>query len=203
MKKAKKLLSLALSMILVLSAFIAVPVSFSAQEDELITGTFTLDTFDGYDPGELDYYYSDSYFSHSGKEEDPHLRTMSAVLAFSIDGTSDTPVETYGKLLTDIGFGDVAAYDMDHTAMDSMGVVFAHKMIGDIEVVAVALRGDAYGVEMAANLIADAEGDIRAFADAEALVQSRLTDYLTQYGITSAKYWVVGYSRAGALIILE
>ena len=199
MKRMKKPLSLLIALLLVCGMFFTAPASFSAEHELMTAGTFTLETFDGYDPGELTYYYSDSYFNASGKEADPSLRTMSAALVFTICGTSSTPEQTYSPILDNIGFTDIAAYDMDHTAMDSMGVVLAHKRIGGSDVVAVALRGDGYGVEMAANLIAGPEGDIKAFADAEALVESRVKAYLAEHGITSAKYWVVGYSRSGAV----
>lgn len=199
MKKNKKPLSLLLALIMLLGIIAAAPISANAVEAPLIHGTFTLITFDGYDPGELDYYYSDSYFSESGKEQNPHLRTMSAVLEWSVTGKSDTPDETFGAMLSDIGFSDIKTYDMDHTSMDSMGVVLARKKIDGKDVIAVALRGDKYDVEMAANLIADAEGDIKGFSDAEKLVESRVSDYLDEYGITDAKYWVVGYSRSGAV----
>ena len=99
--------------------------------------------------------------------------------------------------MSNIGFQDITTYDMDHTSLDTMGVILAHKSVNGKEVVAVALRGDKYEQEMAANLIAGTEGDITAFADAEALVESRVSAYLAEHGITSAKYWVTGYSRSG------
>ena len=101
--------------------------------------------------------------------------------------------------MSNIGFQDITTYDMDHTSLDTMGVILAHKSVNGKEVVAVALRGDKYEQEMAANLIAGTEGDITAFADAEALVESRVSAYLAEHGITSAKYWVTGYSRSGAV----
>ena len=198
MNSIKKTICLMLALVMVMGVMFIAP----AAADEaypLIKGTYTFGTFDGSDPGALTYYYSDSYFCESGKSIDPHLRTMSAALAFSMRGTSDTPVETFGNILSNVGFEDLAAYDLDHTAMDSMGVILGHKTINGKEVVAVALRGDAYEMEMAANMIAGNEGDIQAFADAEALIESRVSDYLEANGITAAKYWVVGYSRAGAV----
>ena len=162
-------------------------------------GTFTMTTFDGFDPGEQTFYYSDSYFTASGKESNEHLRTMSAALVFPLKGISDTPAETFAAILSDIGFQDITAYDMDHTSLDTMGVILAHKSVHGKEVVAVALRGDGYDHEMAANLISGTEGDIKAFADAEALVESRVSEYIAGHGITSAKYWVTGYSRSGAV----
>ena len=132
-----------------------VPAVYAAEpEDALMKGTFTMTTFDGFDPGEQAYYYSDSNFTSSGKESNAHLRTMSAALIFQIRRISDTPAETFGATLSNIGFRDITTYDMDHTSLDTMGVILAHKSVNRKEVVAVALRGDKYEQEMAANLIA-------------------------------------------------
>ena len=194
---SKKNLCLLLALILT-AAFI--PAVYAAEpEDALIKGTFTMTTFDGFDPGEQTYYYSDSYFTASGKESNEHLRTMSAALVFPVRGSSDTPAETFGAILSEIGFQDITTYDLEHTSLDTMGMILAHKSVHGKEVVAVVLRGDKYEHEMAANMIAGTEGDIQAFADAEALVESRVSAYLAEHGIASAKYWVTSYSRSGAV----
>lgn len=186
-------------LVLLLTAAFVPAVCAAETGDALIKGTFTMTTFDGFDPGEQTYYYSDSYFASSGKESNEHLRTMSAALVFPVYGISDSPVETYGVTLRNIGFRDITTYDMEHTSMDTMGVILAHKTVHGKEVVAVALRGDKYEHEMAANMISGTKGDIKAFADAEALVESRVSSYLAEHGITSAKYWVTGYSRSGGV----
>ena len=194
---SKKTVGLLLAFILS-AAF--VPAVYAAEpEDALMKGTFTMTTFDGFDPGEQTYYYSDSYFTASGKESNEHLRTMSAAVVLPIRGISDTPAETFGASLSDCGFQDITTYDLDHTSLDTMGVLLAHKPVHGKEVVAVALRGDKYEQEMASNMIAGTEGDIKTFADAEALVESRVSEYIAEHGITSAKYWVTGYSRSGAV----
>ena len=177
---SKKTLCLLLALILT-AAFI--PAVYAAEpEDALIKGTFTMTTFDGFDPGEQTYYYSDSYFTASGKESNEHLRTMSAALVFPVRGSSDTPAETFGAILSEIGFQDITTYDLEHTSLDTMGMILAHKSVHGKEVVAVVLRGDKYEHEMAANMIAGTEGDIQAFADAEALVESRVSAYLAEPG---------------------
>lgn len=199
MRLFRRPVSLILSLILIFGMMAAVPVSGGAEDDPIISNSFEAQHTEGSASGELVYYYSDSYFRTSGKIVNPHLMTMSGVMMYTISGVSGTPEETYGSILREIGFGDIVTYDMDHTALDSIGVVLAHKQIDGKDVVAVMLRGDGYGVEMAANFIAGAQGDIEAFADAEALVENRVSAYLDEFGITAAKYWVVGYSRSGAV----
>lgn len=187
-------------MLAILMTTAGLSVAYAAEPgDSIIKGTFTMSTFDGTDPGEQTYYYSDNYFTGSGKVSDAHLKTMSAALIFQVRGSSATPVETFGATLKNIGFNDITAYDLDHTSLDSLGMLLAHKTVDGKEVVAVVIRGDDYEHEMAANLVSGTEGDIKAFAEAEALAESRVLSYIEQYGIDSAKYWVTGYSRSGAV----
>lgn len=196
-KIIRKPLCVLLAALMLVSCF---AVTASAEGDDgIINGKFTMVTFDGTDPGEQDYYYSDDYFRTPGTEENEHLRTMSAALAFTTAGTSETPDETYGAILSNIGFSDITTFDMDHTAADSLGMVLAHKSIDGSEVIAVALRGDRYGVEMATNFIAGPEGDVSAFSEAAYLALDRINGYISDLELSNLKFWVAGYSRAGAV----
>ena len=69
-----------LLLVLILTAAFVPAVYAAEPEDALMKGTFTMTTFDGFDPGEQTFYYSDSYFTSSGKKSNEHLRTMSAAL---------------------------------------------------------------------------------------------------------------------------
>ena len=73
-----------LLLVLILTAAFVPAVYAAEPEDALMKGTFTMTTFDGFDPGEQTFYYSDSYFSSSGKKSNEHLRTMSAALVFPL-----------------------------------------------------------------------------------------------------------------------
>ena len=73
-------------LVLILTAAFVPAVYAGEPEDAVIKGRFTMRTFDGFDPGEQNYYYSDSYFTASGKESNEHLRTMSAALVFPLKG---------------------------------------------------------------------------------------------------------------------
>lgn len=106
---SKKTLCLLLALILT-AAFI--PAVYAAEpEDALIKGTFTMTTFDGFDPGEQTFYYSDSYFSSSGKKSNEHLRTMSAALVFPLMDSYYTERKD-GVLLGDAdGDGEITISD--------------------------------------------------------------------------------------------
>ena len=200
MKIPGRFLKRALCMVLItVLAAACVPAAGAGEEPDLITGSFVMQPpIDG-DPVTDTYYYSDSYFDASGAVYNDHLSTMSAALAFSISGTSDTPDEAFGTLLRDIGFTDIDTWDMDHTAADSMGTVIGSKSLGDTVLIAVVLRGDGYTSEWVSNLTAGAGGDPEGFAASAGLAEQRIAEYLSDHGIASAKYWITGYSRAGGV----
>lgn len=144
------------------------------------------------------FYYSDGYFTPSGNEENEHLRTISAAVAFSAAGNGGQGVV---DLMTDIGMDteSIAIEEMEIGTRDTIGTVIAHKMIGETPLVLVAIRGNDYDGEWASNLLAGADGDAAGIAAAAAKVSDRLQTYLSQQNITKAKIWVCGYSRAGGV----
>lgn len=162
------------------------------QTPHLYKGTFsysgTTDTF----------YYSDGYFTTSGNEENEHLRTISAAVAFSAAGDGGKGVV---DLMTDIGMDtdSIAVEEMGIGTRDTIGTVIAHKMIGKTPLVLVAIRGSDYDGEWASNVLAGAEGAAVGFSYAAAKVSARLQAYLSKQKITDAKIWVCGYSRAGGV----
>lgn len=167
------------------------------QRTVLYNGTFTLHIPDG-TTVEKDFFYSDNYFSRSGTLSDPHMKTTSAAISFSLcDMAEENGVED--SILKKIGFSDIEMIDMDHYAKDSIGTVLAQKRIKDHTAVAVMLRGYDYDNEWASNFTASSEGDIKGFKDAAALVEERLSAYLSKHHIDSAKIWMTGYSRSAAI----
>ena len=167
--------------------------------DDLIKGSVKLRTPDGSDQPIVTYYYSDDYFRGSGKTDNEHLRTMSAIAAFYITGDSQQPVEEYSGLLRSFGYKNIVAYDLELRAKDSIGTLLACKTIDGVPVIAVELRGDDYADEWASNFLAGLSGDMSGFSDAAQKVIDRIQAYLYQMGMKKAKFWITGYSRAGAV----
>lgn len=197
MKSFKKLLCLALSLLMLLGV---ASVTASANEDtQTIKGSFDMHIAFSTDKKSDTYYYNDNYFIESGTESNEHLRTMSAALAFTLYGKSDNAEEVYDKLPDEIGFENIAMYDMDNITSETMGVVFGTKTIGEDTVVMVALRSDEYDNEWASNLTCGKSGDASGFAAAADLIMARLNEYLRDNEVTSPKFWVTGYSRGGAV----
>ena len=195
MRIIKKILCIML--ILLLTVSVSMTGFDAASQSKLLTGTVMLSSSDGSSPHT--YFYSDDYFLSSGKESDEHLRTMSAFMAFYLSGSSDDPVDTYGALLKDLGFHDIAAYDMDEITTDSIGCVIAYKTVGGVPVIAVQLRGSDYKNEWASNFQAGVSGDFSGFADSAEKVIELIKAYMLEIGMKKAKFWVTGYSRAGAV----
>lgn len=93
--------------------------------------------------------------------------------------------------------------------MDTIGAIFGEKTIKvwtgetneEYKLVAVGVRGAGYGTEWSSNLTLDASGVHGGFRTAADKVETALSAYLGARGIDArdAKFWVVGYSRAGAV----
>lgn len=168
-----------------------------AADSTVITGTFT------YMPAFVDesaqetFYYSDSWLTAPSSVQNTQLTTMSMALAYAsmeIEGSSYI-TDLYSK----IGFEDVQTEDMNSTpTKDMIGTAIAHKTIDGQDVVAVSIRGNKYGAEWAANLIAGASGDIEGFKAAGEKVIARIKAYIVANSLQNVKLWIAGYSRGGA-----
>ena len=98
---------------------------------------------------------------------------------------------------------------------DSVGVIIGSKQIKvynpdtqkneTYTLVAVGVRGAGYGAEWASNVTLGTgtqSKEHQGFRDGADKVEYKLDDYLNQHGITASqnvKFWVCGYSRAGAI----
>ncbi|MCR4842566.1 MAG: hypothetical protein K5840_04815 [Eubacterium sp.] len=160
----------------------------------IITGEYTSKNWEN-DGISHSFYYTDEYFENSGKDEDDHLRSMSA--AFALAAVQDGKLTYVSDICDKIGFTDVTMYDEEDSA-DAMGVMMAHKNIDGEEVVAVVLRG-AYDREWASNFTVGAEGDSEGVSTAAQKVLSELDSYIEDNSIKLSKLWITGYSRGGSV----
>ncbi|MBQ3417136.1 MAG: hypothetical protein IJH32_04805 [Ruminococcus sp.] len=197
-KRSRRVLCLALALLI---ASCAALTGVSAQETSsrkvLLNGTFIMWSLKG-EAIQDEYFYSDSYFDRSGKEQNAHLRTLSAAVSVSLCQT----VQENGinsSILRRIGFSDFVMEDMNGATSDSIGTVIAKKRIGDTDVIALMLRGYNYGGEWASNFTCSDAGDSVGFADSAKKAEERLLSYLNERQIRSAKIWITGYSRSAAV----
>lgn len=203
MKRAHVIIKAAAALLLAaVMLFAALPVAAVKGEERLYKGSFRLVSFEG--ETDESWYYSDSYFASSGKLSDVHLRTMSAVLASAamFHPEQERPEQQIEDILTDIGFGDceIDYKHMTFNTPETIGSVIAHKTVDGMPLILVAVRGNHYQQEWASNFCAGEEGDPQGFSEAAQKVLSRIKYYREFAGITGrAKYWITGYSRAGAV----
>lgn len=174
------------------------------------------------------FYYSDGYFFEDPEAYNTHLATMSMNLAVSAFGryTSLVGDNAYAnhfanvkQLLSDIGCADSnfyanKDYQMKPTyygedgRLSTIAVAISQKQIelnGETcTLVPIAIRGAGYESEWSSNVSIGKNGEAKGFADAADQVHKQVQYYIENYGLTEElasgriKFWVVGYSRAGA-----
>lgn len=174
------------------------------------------------------FYYSDGYFFEDPTVYNSHLATMSINLAVAAFGrsTSDVGDNAYAnhfanikQLFYDIGCADVnffanedyqmkPAYYGEEGRISTIGVAISQKEISvnndTYTLVPVAIRGGGYESEWGSNVSIGDKGEAAGFADAANQVYTHIQNYINNYGLAEkvangkVKFWVVGYSRAGA-----
>lgn len=174
------------------------------------------------------YYYSDGYFFEDPTVYNTHLATMSISMAVSAFGrqTTDVGDNEYAnhfanvkQLFSDIGCADVnffanedyqqkPAYYGEKDRLSTIGVAISQKEISmngeTYTLVPIAIRGGGYEVEWSSNVTIGSSNEAAGFADAADQAYKHVQNYIRDYGLTEkvlegkVKFWVVGYSRAGA-----
>lgn len=175
------------------------------------------------------FYYSDGYFLEDPTVYNTHLATMSLNLAVSAFGRTTNAVgdnlyannfANVKQLLADIGCADVNFYVNEdykikpeyygyEDKLSTIGVAISQKEIEvngeSFTLVPVAVRGGNYSAEWASNLTLGNADECAGFADAANQVYSAVQYYVENYGLSekvangNVKFWVVGYSRGGAV----
>ena len=175
------------------------------------------------------YYYSDGYFEDAPEIYNPSLSTMSLTLAMACFNAMRTdfdltmPQGSYSNLfrhvkvlMSDIGVSDKDIYvnesfDIRPTE-DTIGMIMGAKKIAlegeDYILMPIAVRGGDYEAEWASNVTLGASGEAEGFSTAATQVLEQIEGYIksnTSFDISTAlkngkvKFWVVGYSRGGAV----
>ncbi|MBQ2254887.1 MAG: hypothetical protein II325_07030, partial [Clostridia bacterium] len=123
------------------------------------------------------------------------------------------------QLFSDIGCADVnffanedyqmkPAYYGEDGRLSTIAVAISQKEIEvkgeSYTLVPVAIRGGSYEAEWASNVSIGSSGEAAGFSDAANQVYGHIRNYIANYGLSEkaasgkVKFWVVGYSRAGA-----
>ena len=203
----KKLTSLIVTVVLVWSIILSLfePLAHASNSDDKPKKyTFAYHQMGG--DGEMDCWYSDSYFKATSYEYYPSLSTMSLCLSLATFGDANQSYEYHSrnatKLLDDIGFEGVEANDdfKKKPTADSIGAVAGHRKINEYTLIALSIRGSSYEQEWASNLKMGAEGNHQGFNEAKDKVYDFLKSYISDNKISGKiKLWMTGYSR-GAVV---
>ena len=167
---------------------------------------------------EATFYYSDGYFKDSALTYNEHLASASSALVMasmysSIGGGGSNSAEYRDKsnnirqMMSDIGCKDEDIYVNDFNVRrptnKTIGVCISSKDLPDGEkLVVIGIRGANYEAEWASNVSIGSTGEANGFRDAANTVFAELEGYLNKRNINGSssktKYWVAGFSRAGA-----
>ncbi|MCR5653138.1 MAG: leucine-rich repeat protein, partial [Ruminococcus sp.] len=163
------------------------------------------------------FYYSDGYFMENAQNYNDHLATLSACMANAAmnaragstgdDGNYTFKGKNIHQMMIDMGCKNSDIFLSDSYArkpeMDSIGYCIATKKLsnGD-DLVIIAVRGGGYESEWSSNVTLGKSGEHAGFANAANQVFSGLEKFLEKKNITgtssTTKFWISGFSRAGA-----
>lgn len=167
---------------------------------------------------EATFYYSDGYFKESAQNYNTHLATLSANMTMAamysaVGGRGSDSVEYRDKsnnirqMMSDIGCKDedifVNDFNVRRPTSKTIGVCISSKDLPDGEkLVIIGVRGGGYEAEWASNVSIGASDEANGFRDAANTVFTELKNYMSRKNINGTdqktKFWVAGYSRAGA-----
>ena len=177
---------------------------------------------DGRSDSATSFYYSDGYFTDDPYQYNEHLATLSMCMAMSgfylnAGGTTDYTNKhaSARQFMSDIGCDDDKIYVNDWNVQKpgtaTIGVTISSKTIKDADgaevvLVPIAVRGAGYEAEWSSNVTLGGTvgAEAAGFADAANKVFTEVNAYIAKYGLKDrakqgrVKFWIAGYSRAGA-----
>ena len=162
------------------------------------------------------YVYSDSYFENSADEYNPSLSTMSLCLAIStyVYKMFDDGVDIYSNqsknlklLLKELGFRKIELNSdfKSEPTLQTIGVATGYKKINlngkNYTLVPIVIRSCEYGAEWGNNMLAGISGNHYGFDRAANIAKKFIDKYInkTREIEGDIKFWIVGYSRGGAV----
>ena len=172
------------------------------------------------------FFFSDGYFFDNPASYNNHLATTSMCMAMSgfyLNTGNKQAVDGYinkhasaRQFMADIGCDDQNTYVNDFNVqkpgIDTIGVTISHKELKNTDgkgsgyyLVPVAIRGSNYEAEWTSNVTLNTAKNVRdaqaaGFTSAADKVFQEINTYIKKYNlpVNKIKFWVAGYSRAGA-----
>ncbi|MBQ6509086.1 MAG: hypothetical protein IJI07_06395 [Flexilinea sp.] len=149
--------------------------------------------------------YSDAWLLAPPDEFNQKLMQASFVMAASAfrDNTHDLDQKDFNirNFFSRAGFSDPRTDDYNRlTSIDTIGSAIAHKKVGDVTLIAVAMSGNNYSNEWLSNFTVSDEQRSQGFNDAAGRVSERIREYISEYALEGElRLWITGYSRAAAV----
>lgn len=198
MKFSKKLISVIMAVVLVITLF---PMTFaSAKTVTESTGTFKCAWFN--ETLTYPYDYSDEYFSGSSYDYNHELATYSLCVAMASFNSFDKKKgdEHIAALLNECGY-EVHSYGYETEDYDTVAVAFGRKIIDNYTVIIAAIRSGNYGMEWGGNLrVGSGDGDHEGFRIAADKLIGYFNEYFHDYPCDgSVKLLIPGYSRGASI----
>ena len=165
------------------------------------------------------FFYSDGYFAEDPKYYNEHLASFAASMALAAmpaqyegEYSEDKVSKNITGMFAAMGFSDIYVhypkpeyFGPDAENLSTIGYAIAKKTVmidgKETTIIATAVRGADYFAEWASNVtLGSGVGEAQGFSDAAKQVKQGIDAYIAQYGIDtdSSKFFITGYSRAGA-----
>ena len=162
------------------------------------------------------YVYSDKYFENSANRYNASLATMSLCLTISTYPykTFDNGAVCYENqsknvnlLLRELGFKDIRVNSdfRKKPTLQTIGVATGHKKIDVFgkayTLIPIVIRSVGYEAEWGNNMQAGPRGNHNGFNRAANIVKKFVDEYINKMNNVegSVKFWIVGWSRGGAV----
>ena len=143
----------------------------------------------------VQFHFDDAYFQADARQFNKDLALL------SLGNTFTTASSIFvGQFYDRLGFENViyGNYSITPTE-DTIGYSFAHKKIGDSDVIAVCVRGFNYGKEWSNNFLMGSEGNHEGFDTAANQIYNHLKNEVEVHDYQNLKLWITGYSRGGGV----
>lgn len=141
----------------------------------------------------LTFKMEDSYFDSDATKFNKDIALLSN--GKSLMAETEATIRSFYSAME---FDNLSINYPEHTE-DTIQYAFAHKKIGEYNLVSVAINGHNYGLEWKNNALLGLEGDHQGFAARANDVYTALKAYLSENEYEDYKLWISGFSRGGAI----
>lgn len=140
--------------------------------------------------------YNDNLFTKASTTNNTYLAKLSMVAS----ATAYNP-DTTVTFLKKAGFTNIKTKKANptKTSNDTVSYIYGYKVINSKPLVAVIIKGTSGNYEWVSNFNIGQATTHAGFSLAEQELNSTISSYISNNGLSNAKYWVTGHSRGAAV----